>query len=522
MEYYFEPDDKLDRIKYAEFLKSMLENCDKYRREDSDGAYVIAIDSPWGTGKTRFAKMLRNYLEDRTKEMKNDSLPGENAAFSAIYYNSWETDFSDDALLPLVHTILESPEMELKRFDSEGKKTLKKFKRIAIDVAKIAGYTILHNVCGETITQMAKAAETAATETEADPLKKYKERLAVLNDFKSDLQDVIAQTRQKNLVIIIDELDRCRPTFAIQTLELAKHLFAVKGLIFIFALDIEQLSCSVKTIYGTNMDASGYLCRFFDYIGKMPNPNLRNFILLCLEQHSAFTSSVGDWKKKIPDYFVALSQSFSLSLRDVSTIIKTYLMVMDSFLFDYKYSQFHLLYLFLLTLKYKDGLLYSDFLLQRQNDRYKKNGENCLAKVKHYLPELTSVERNVLEDQLLHLSNGTELSKMIFGVYPNPIEVIDRKSHVTFFQVETASKEVDKRGNPVILITPRFKDSSTNKMFIGNPEYIDSTDVLSDIIEGNDLVFWNDIKNISLGQYYYQQLEMFNFALPADNTDSKA
>jgi predicted KAP-like P-loop ATPase len=216
MEYYFETDDKLERRKYAEFLKSMLENCDKYRREDSDGAYVIAIDSPWGTGKTRFAKMLRNYLEGRTKEMGDDSLPGENASFNAIYYNSWETDFSDDALLPLVHSILESPEMELRRFDTEGKKTLKKFKKVAIDVAKIAGYTILHNVCGETVTQMAKAAEAAVTETEVDPLKRYKDRLDVLNNFKSDLQDVIAQTRQKKLVIIIDELDRCRPTFAIK------------------------------------------------------------------------------------------------------------------------------------------------------------------------------------------------------------------------------------------------------------------------------------------------------------------
>ncbi|MEZ4628433.1 MAG: P-loop NTPase fold protein [Eubacteriales bacterium] len=55
-----------------------------------------------------------------------------------------------------------------------------------------------------------------------------------MNDFRSDLQDV-THTRQKKLLIIIDELDRCRPTFAIQTLELIKHLFAVKGLIFIFA-----------------------------------------------------------------------------------------------------------------------------------------------------------------------------------------------------------------------------------------------------------------------------------------------
>ena len=96
MEYYFDTDDKLERRKYAEFLKSMLENCDKYRREDSDGAYVIAIDSPWGTGKTRFAKMLRNFLEGREPKVidgKADQsfIPPakEERKFNVIYYNSW-------------------------------------------------------------------------------------------------------------------------------------------------------------------------------------------------------------------------------------------------------------------------------------------------------------------------------------------------------------------------------------------------------------------------------------------------
>ena len=70
-EFYFETDDRLDRQKYAEFLKTLLEHCDEYRREDSDGAYVIAIDSPWGTGKTRFAKMLKNKLECRAPKLEN-------------------------------------------------------------------------------------------------------------------------------------------------------------------------------------------------------------------------------------------------------------------------------------------------------------------------------------------------------------------------------------------------------------------------------------------------------------------
>jgi predicted KAP-like P-loop ATPase len=76
----------------------------------------------------------------------------------------------------------------------------------------------------------------------------------------------------------VDELDRCRPTYAIQTLELVKHLFNVPGLIFIFALDIEQLSHSVQTVYGQNMDAQGYLCRFFDYFMMMTYETNRNLV----------------------------------------------------------------------------------------------------------------------------------------------------------------------------------------------------------------------------------------------------
>ncbi len=66
MEYYFETDDDLERYKYASFLRTMIVNSDNYRREDSKGAYVIAIDSPWGTGKTRFSKMFCNSFVKKT------------------------------------------------------------------------------------------------------------------------------------------------------------------------------------------------------------------------------------------------------------------------------------------------------------------------------------------------------------------------------------------------------------------------------------------------------------------------
>ena len=52
------------------------------------------------------------------------------------------------------------------------------------------------------------------------------------------------------LLIFIDELDRCRPTFAIETLEVVKHFFNVPNVVFVFSLDMNQLQKSIKTIYG--------------------------------------------------------------------------------------------------------------------------------------------------------------------------------------------------------------------------------------------------------------------------------
>ncbi|HWQ98262.1 MAG TPA: P-loop NTPase fold protein, partial [Clostridia bacterium] len=270
MEYYFDTDDKLDRRKYAEFLKSMLENCDKYRREDSEGAYVIAIDSPWGTGKTRFAKMLRNFLEGREPQVvegKADKTiipePQEDRKFNVIYYNSWETDYWTDAIEPLISNIINSDVFKEFREDARNKELWNQFKEFAkgvleasVDLA--AAYSIWGTILNIVIHGVKKAKEKVNK-----PFEEFEKKQKLYSDFANSLSQIIRKTDRK-LLIIVDELDRCRPTFAIQTLELVKHLFSVRGLIFIFALDIKQLSCSVKTVYGQELDASGYLSRFFD------------------------------------------------------------------------------------------------------------------------------------------------------------------------------------------------------------------------------------------------------------------
>ena len=73
-------------------------------------------------------------------------------------------------------------------------------------------------------------------------------------------------------MLLVDELDRCRPTYAVQILEKMKHLFNVPNIIFVLAVDRNQLGYSIQSMYGQGMDVSGYLRRFIDLDFNLPVP----------------------------------------------------------------------------------------------------------------------------------------------------------------------------------------------------------------------------------------------------------
>jgi len=109
-------------------------------------------------------------------------------------------------------------------------------------------------------------------------LKLFNRSKRSISQFKKNLSGLIKQvTKNENislpLFIFIDELDRCRPTFAVETLERIKHLFDVPEIVFIIATDTEQLSHSVKAIYGESFEGRVYLRRFFNQEYSLPDPS---------------------------------------------------------------------------------------------------------------------------------------------------------------------------------------------------------------------------------------------------------
>lgn len=86
---------------------------------------------------------------------------------------------------------------------------------------------------------------------------------------KEIFNEIIEEQTQK-LVIFIDELDRCKPSYALEMLERIKHYFDDDRIIFIVSVNKEQLIHTILNYYGNGFDSTGYLNKFFDLEAHLP------------------------------------------------------------------------------------------------------------------------------------------------------------------------------------------------------------------------------------------------------------
>ena len=222
---------------------------------------VVVIDGAWGTGKTTFLNLWEQSL-------LNDDRP-------VVHFNAWENDYSVNAFVSILSELTNQIRQNDVKFglkDMLDDATINIFKEVAVASVKIAssGFLSLDSVMNQ-------------HDIFADH-KLYKERL---ENFKANLKKLAASYKSKKnypLVIVIDELDRCRPTFTIDILEVAKHLFSTDGVVFVLALNQRQLCHSVASVYGGDFDALGYLERFVDATFRLPPVDRRKFLFAELSE----------------------------------------------------------------------------------------------------------------------------------------------------------------------------------------------------------------------------------------------
>lgn len=255
--------DKFNRQIIAENLTKIIESKNK--------PMVISLDSDWGTGKTTFINMWKHMLD------KDDQY---NIKFNTLYFNAWEHDYIKDPLLAIFSEI----ESQMKENSPEIKEQLNKVKEKIKPYVKLAATSGIKMLTAGILDlnqiDFGKFNEDELIKLAGElgnlSIKEISASKQVRTELKKELCNY-QESSGKKIIFFIDELDRCRPTFAIELLEVIKHLFNIDNFVFIISIDKEQLSHSVSTIYGQNMDTIGYLRRFFDLDYKLPKIDIKQY-----------------------------------------------------------------------------------------------------------------------------------------------------------------------------------------------------------------------------------------------------
>ena len=270
-----------------------------------EGPCVMAVDASWGMGKTTFLRMWAQHLR--------------NEQFPVVEFNAWETDFAQDPFVALTSEIATG----LQSLGSTaGRLGGQRLRSAAASVARTApGATARVIVSGVPLfgSRLAQELEPKQPSLRQTMVEHYDETKAALQAFRGSLADVAAASAKDNegraLVVLVDELDRCRPTYAVELLEAAKHLFNVDRIVFVLCLDRAQLASSVKALYGDRFNADGYLRRFFDIDFRLPSPNRTTFIDAALDSVGVF-SAFNDLQQRF---------SFNDEPRRLHPLVRTFL-----------------------------------------------------------------------------------------------------------------------------------------------------------------------------------------------------
>src|SRR5680860_400297 len=230
---------------------------------------VIAVDGQWGSGKTTFLKMWAGELRK--------------AGFPVVYFDAFENDHVEDAFLAIASEIIALAEREKKAKTTVGKRLIKNAVgaskvllrsslKLGVKAATVGalGAADLEEVAADFAAEASNLMDKHLGELltkhkqQKDAIQGFRDALAELPALLSDTpaQEKKESTKPKPLVFIIDELDRCRPTFALEVLERIKHFFSVPNVHFVLGVHLGQLRNSVVVAYGANIDAQTYLQKF--------------------------------------------------------------------------------------------------------------------------------------------------------------------------------------------------------------------------------------------------------------------
>lgn len=244
---------------------------------------TIGLYGDWGSGKSSLMKLVQKKIEEKypKNEKKKDTVKT-----LCIEFNGWLFEGYEDTKTSLCGAILDAL-ADKKRFSKEvtdyAKELIKKIDinkilgkgvKYGLDLFLSGGIGILTDLSLSSLLSTIKsnAGEVQAKDIEEilSMLKKNDKTRTEIKNFRNEFKDLLKKSKVENVVVFIDELDRCLPDTVLEVFEAMRLFLFVEGMSFVIGADERLIQYSIKSKYkevpGNNLDiGKEYLEKVIQY-----------------------------------------------------------------------------------------------------------------------------------------------------------------------------------------------------------------------------------------------------------------
>ncbi|HHW7578795.1 TPA: KAP family P-loop NTPase fold protein [Mannheimia haemolytica] len=300
--------------------KSIAEKLIRLLTSDDIDVSPMVIDGSWGIGKSEFCL--------KTIDLIKNEYPDE---YHVVYIDAFKTDYTGEPVLALLGEIINTccPEQEsrenfINKMGNAAAFLLKTTLKTAVS------YIVRENVkdLEEEFSEAIKGTSSTLIDNAVSSL--LKDQVEAEKNIKI-LQNTLREiSNNKQIIIFVDELDRCRPDYAIDMLEVIKHVFSIPNIKIALVTNMGQLKLSISHRYGIAHNSQRYLDKFIKFSLRLPikqnhyygdeSNSYKYFysLLARTKAHSLLDLDSEDMK----DFIKLLIDGHNISLREMESICR--------------------------------------------------------------------------------------------------------------------------------------------------------------------------------------------------------
>ncbi|MEG9529944.1 KAP family P-loop NTPase fold protein [Mannheimia indoligenes] len=313
--------------------KSIAEKLIRLLISDDIDISPMVIDGGWGIGKSEFCL--------KTIDLIKSKYPNE---YHVVYIDAFKTDYTGEPVLALLGEIIntccpedESRENFINTMGNAAGFLLKTALKTAVSYVVRENAEDLKDEFSEAIKGTSGAIIDNAVSSLLKDQVEAEKNIQILQNTLNEISN------NKKIIIFVDELDRCRPDYAIDMLEVIKHVFSIPNIKIVLVTNIEQLKLSISHRYGIAHNSQRYLDKFIKFSLTLPSKkNSRNYYKLDRNSYDYLLLMIN--KCNLSNYFnfqfghlenlAIILIKENISLREVESIVrllKVYVYITDTY-----------------------------------------------------------------------------------------------------------------------------------------------------------------------------------------------